>query len=341
MNSSQNDERFTVTVHIAAVNTPLDGKTRPSASGHMFYTLESTCSRTLSFGFQPIIERVIDGKPTDSIVTNRDLVDYINPMYSRTLEITKEQYEKLKEFGENPSKYGFDVENWKLFSNSCVDFTWSALNHAGLHANQPLPGGYSLKLKGYEGHIRVPDNVEPVQSIAAPFPDSRFNRETHHARPEASGVQKFLFGHIENRTLSPAVAAQASPILGQCLDGVHKLDAAQGRAPDAGSTRMACSLANLAHDNGLQRVDAVYLSQRQSGNETITGERVFVQQGNPRDVAGLRAGMETAQAFSMPLDTSLAQLERTEQQLAQQRERSAQILPDPTTRRSMDGPALG
>lgn len=298
-----------------------------------------------SFGIEGLAERKSYGMNKDgdgnSFVSLHDLQTYKNPMYARTIEISQQQFETLEAFGKDPVKFDFDVADYGKFTNSCIDFTWSALNAAGLHATLPLPEGQHFPVPDFEGSLRVPDNIPHIQSIIAPFEDSQLNRETHRSRPEAGRLKEALFGHIENGTLSPAVAAQASPILGQCLDGVHKLDAAQGRAPDAGCTRMACSLANLAHDNGLQRVDAVYLSQRQSGNETITGERVFVQQGDPRDVAGLRAGMGTAQAFSMPLDTSLAQLERTEQQLAQQREHSAQILPDPTTRRGMDGPALG
>ena len=326
--------RYTVTVHIAATGTAIGSK-GSSRSGHMFYSIAVDGTQwQKSYG----MNKNGDG---DSFVSSDDVNTYQNPMYARTIEISKEQFDTLHDFGKHSEKYGFDVAHYGKFTNSCIDFTWSALNAAGLHATMPLPKGQHFSVPDFEGSLRVPDNIPHIQSIIAPFEDSQLNRETHRSRPEAGWLKEALFGHIENGTLSPTVAAQASPILGQCLDGVHKLDAAQGRAPHAGSTRMACSLANLAHDNGLQRVDAVYLSQRQSGNETITGERVFVQQGDPRDVAGLRAGMETAQAFSMPLDTSLAQLERTEQQLAQQREHSAQILPDPATRRGMDGPALG
>lgn len=285
------------------------------------------------------MEREVDGKTIDSKVTDEDLGDYINPMYSRTIEISKEQYERLKDFGDNPQKYGFDAENWGMFSNSCVDFTWSALNAAGLHATMQLPFDKSVPLKRYDGEIRVPDNVRPVESIQAPFPDSTMNRETRHPRPEANIFQKFFLGHIDNGTLTPSIAAQASPMLGQCLDGVQKLDASLGRTPDAGSTRMACSLANLAHDNGLQRVDAVYLSQRHAGGDTITGERVFVQQGDPHDPGGRRAGMDTAQAIATPLDTSLARLQQQEHQASARREldQSRQV----PALRSAEGPVFG
>lgn len=334
-------DHYTVTVHVAAPGTPLKGSSQNSVSGHMYLSLRKNEQETPdSYGFQPTRPGMRDGEKVNAEITSEDYSKYQNPRYSRTLEVTREQYEAIKAFASRPQDHGFNDRNYNMFSNSCIDFVWDALQHAGIR--QTIPGTAIKVPTAYDGELKVLDNIPYLRWIEPPVPGSPLNTETIHPLPERNHPLEYLLSHAENGTLTPAVAAQTSPMLGQCLDGVQKLDAAVGRTPDAGSLRMACSLANLAHDNGLQQVDSVYLSRRQSGTEVITGERVFVQQGDPRDPAGLRAGMPTAQAIAAPLESSLARLEGTEQQLAQQRERSAaQTLSDPCVRRGVDGPALG
>ena len=65
------------------------------------------------------------------IKTTEDIGIYLNPAYTRTLEITEAQYGKMREFGENPEAFGFDLY-YRDVRNNCVDFTWTGLNHAGL-----------------------------------------------------------------------------------------------------------------------------------------------------------------------------------------------------------------
>src|SRR3546814_1950703 len=59
-------------------------------------------------------------------------------------------------------------------------------------------------------------------------------------------------------------------------DAVHRLDASLGRAPDEHSDNMIASLARLARENGLVRIDHVVLSGQ--AERLRPGENVFVVQ---------------------------------------------------------------
>ncbi len=64
-------------------------------------------------------------------VMKTDAVEYRNPHYSRTLEISEQQYRKLEAFGAHRISTA-SIFNTKDVRNNCVDFTWEALNHAGI-----------------------------------------------------------------------------------------------------------------------------------------------------------------------------------------------------------------
>jgi hypothetical protein len=81
-----------------------------------------------------------------------DLEDYHNPYYARTVEISREQYEKLNAFGQDPTKQGFSMHySWH---NNCVDFTWHALHYAGISANTSTVSAQAKKAHGHNGNRR-------------------------------------------------------------------------------------------------------------------------------------------------------------------------------------------
>ncbi|TXD43285.1 hypothetical protein TR80_010185 [Xanthomonas campestris] len=94
--------------------------------------------------------------------------------------------------------------------------------------------------------------------------------------------------------------AQASTLVG-------RLDASMGRASDAHSERMSASLAHLAKEHGLERIDHVSLSNQTP--RAAAGATVFVVQGEPSNPAHLRASMPTDVAVSTPVEQSLAKLQ--------------------------------
>ena len=116
----------TVTIYTAAPGAQYVGGS-PSRLGHMWYGLNRAGSQPKSFGFgaDP------NGGPTGRLRLN-DTNEYLEKD-SRTIEISDEQYDAMKNFGGNPEAHGFDMRYDKL-TNSCVDYTWKALEKAGLSA---------------------------------------------------------------------------------------------------------------------------------------------------------------------------------------------------------------
>lgn len=124
---------LTVTINIAARGTPLsDGGF--SEFGHMWYSLNDGNGNTVSYGFSPIIdENPLNNPfgPGGVNVHGSDDSYYQEREYSRTIEITQAQYNAMKDFGDNPASGGFSIW-YNGLTNSCIDFTWMALEIGGL-----------------------------------------------------------------------------------------------------------------------------------------------------------------------------------------------------------------
>lgn len=177
-------QKYTLTLYIAAPGTP---KTKgvPSISGHVYYSI-SDGEKSQGWGFAPT------GFPYVSapgIVEDDEFNIYQNPYYKRTMEITKEQYEALKAFGKNPEQYGFNKDWYAAFSNSCVDFTYSALRHAKI---------YDKKIFGLindEGAVKVLDNRKAFDSIPNQIIDSPLNTppdKRTHPMPKQEWYHKLI-----------------------------------------------------------------------------------------------------------------------------------------------------
>ncbi|MGL4767389.1 MAG: hypothetical protein ACRCV6_04845 [Formosimonas sp.] len=173
---------YTATIYVAAPGTPLkDGGT--SLPGHVYYSI-SDGTNEYSYGFAPIKHGSIYGQ---GHIVKDDVEQYKDPIYSRTMEISSEQYNKLNEFGQNPSKYGFDMTYAGTWNN-CVDFTWKGLNHAGLHYRTLG----LIERKEYEGSLKPTHNVHDIKEISAPYPNSPLNGEHSNPWPKRTGIQLLL-----------------------------------------------------------------------------------------------------------------------------------------------------
>jgi hypothetical protein len=150
----------TVTINIAGPGTPTsDGGS--SFQGHMWYDISNGSGKVDSYGFSPNEDNI--GKPfaPGGISAHGPDYDYyLSQVYSRTIEITQEQYDILKNFGNKPSAYGFDMY-YNALSNSCIDFVWSALQEAGL---KPASGH-----DGWDGSLLPIDNMDNVNDIYNPY----------------------------------------------------------------------------------------------------------------------------------------------------------------------------
>lgn len=206
--------RYTVEIVIAAPGTPLmdpktgrqevlDGVPQTSAPGHMFYVLHASGEPAKSFGFAPKVHGSVNG-PGDIMPDDADV--YKDPRHTRTLEISEEQYRKLEAFGSDPEKFGFS-KHYQDVRHNCVDFTWEALNHAGIErkrsfdvnalggpAGQLLPDvriPLDMKGGGKDGY-RPLRNIHGVDSIDPPFPNSDLNRTKTNPMPDRTLKQRLL-----------------------------------------------------------------------------------------------------------------------------------------------------
>lgn len=198
---------YTTTIYAALPGTPLIDKfgksIGTSAAGHMWYDVQDGQGNINSYGFAPKEHGAASG-PGKGYDSDTDM--YQNPRFSRTIEVSAEQYAKLKAFGEAATK-----EEWRYFkgeyqglTNSCVDFTWSALKHAGLQVHHPeirskdgkvvltpeYTGPIEKRFEGRAapGHIRV-----DIEQIVAPQPNSPLNKARENPPPSgATFLQKII-----------------------------------------------------------------------------------------------------------------------------------------------------
>ena len=314
------EEPCLLTIYLASPGTPLkEGGT--SLTGHMYL---GTSHRDVqeSFGFAPSgRSRGGDSDDTPGEVSGKDFENYKDPYYSRTLEVTKDQYDKIREFAADPAKHGFDMK-YDAFANSCVDFSWAALNYAGLHRQTVLGG-----IKGYEGEPKVLHNEPEIRQLRPPFLDSELNKEVRNPMPERDVWQHILSDNDRHPDPGRAIADGTSPdpLHRQAEEAVRRLEQGLGREYDDNSARLAASSAHLARDNGLSRIDHIVLSENTAS--TRHGENVFVVEGALNDPAHKMAQMKTGDAIAQPAEHSLAQLQslrETQQQSPQQEQQREQ-----------------
>lgn len=307
----------TVTMFVAAPGTPLkSGGT--SAAGHVYYVI-SDGREKISYGFAPTEHGASSGPGK---VYLKDDDNYLDPFYQRKLEITESQYEKLKEFGDNPQQHGFSMQ-YQGATNSCIDFMWSGLNHAGIHRNNLLQRPDT----DYDGELKPLDNIKPIQSIPAPVPGSPENTEKKGTMPQRTILQRL----ISEETLPEG----HRDMLNSIRDQVAEIDQKHGRAYDPTSERISVGLLASARERGMERVDHVVL-----GNAPTDGssQRMFAVQGALNDPSHCRASVSINEAVQTPVERSFERLQAAEQ-AHQQRE--ALAMSDPHQAQSPSGMRMG
>ncbi len=222
--------RYTVTLYLAPAPLKSGGI---SPRGHMYLQVAAG-DEAHSYGFAP--PRHAPGEARSGVqyaqVRHDDADEHLDPYYSRTLEITEEHYGCLRDFAEEPAEFEFDVGRPAAI-NRCSDFVWAALHYAGLHPlPAPLDGGSNL------GEFAVLFNLPEIQCIAAPFPGSDLNAETHHAMPERE-AEHHRQGDRATDEPPPTPIEVAGTLLdpshpdhrlfSQLIQKVAELDAAHGR----------------------------------------------------------------------------------------------------------------
>lgn len=220
---------YSLTIYTALPGTPLvDLEGKPdgtSAAGHMWYAISDGKTES-SYGFAPSEHGVSSG-PGKGYDT--DTKAYQNPAYSRTMEIAPEQYAKLRQFGQA----GLD-QDWRYFkgeyngaSNSCVDFTWGALKHAGFEINRPqvavndgtvVAPEYRGPIEShFEGRLKPGHNKLDIQQIVAPIPGSPLNSEKTNPPPKDRSLLQHLLSENDATPAQRETARQFKDQLGERL----------------------------------------------------------------------------------------------------------------------------
>jgi len=114
----------------------------------MWYALTNDNGETTSFGFGPG-NWYFNGE-----VNSADDDTYLSHVSSRTFPITQKQYDAMMAFGQDPEAFDFSLV-YGVLSNSCIDFTWRALEVGGLNPS------------GFQGDIKPTSNIDEVDKIAA------------------------------------------------------------------------------------------------------------------------------------------------------------------------------
>ncbi|NOS74830.1 MAG: hypothetical protein HOP36_09915 [Methyloglobulus sp.] len=103
-----------------------------------------------------LLTNLIKGNLLPGQVYNNDSEHYLTLDYTKTTAINQQQYDAIKSFADNPYSYGFE-HGYDGIINSCIDFTWEAMNHGGLN---PM---------GFEGNYWPTWNITAADSLIDGF----------------------------------------------------------------------------------------------------------------------------------------------------------------------------
>jgi hypothetical protein len=228
----------------------------------MWYQV-SDAQTASSFGFAPKAHGATSG-PGKGFTTDSDA--YQNPYYSRTMEITPQQYDKLKAYGGSAER-----EDWRYFrgeyngaTNSCVDFTWGALKHAGFNIHRPevtthdgtvvSPEHNGSIENHFEGRLQPARNKLDIQQLVDPVPGSPLNSEKSNPAPDRSLLQHLI---SENETGSPAQRETAQQFKDQLGSRLGQLGMSEAQV----NTLAAAAAKEHTRHAGQGDVQSYYLSK--------------------------------------------------------------------------------
>jgi hypothetical protein len=239
------------------------------------------------------------------------------------MEISSEQYTKLNQFGANPDNpaFGGFSKQYDGARNSCIDYTWAALNHAGLHSRV---FGF-FESKGSEGSLKPTSNIHDIESIEAPVRGSPLNRRVTNPMPDRSLLQWIITeGESESKLAVNAVPERYAPLYGQVNEQISRLFIEKGvHWGDGGDNTVAACTVECVK----QKVADVQVASVGNGNIHL-GQKM----GYEWNVASIDA----VQAARTPQQESFAQLVAFDQQLSQQQDNPTQ-----TQTKTRSDPTMG
>lgn len=334
MTSAQTPE-YSLTVYVAAPGTPhvRDGVTTYSVPGHLYWSI-SDGSTVNGYGFGPREAGDTSGPGRVSIL---DHLEYQNPTYERRIGVSREQYEALKTFGEasvrgqDPRFNSSGVTDSYGFGNNCVDYTWKALEIAGLDRRHDYaPGerpstrevlfGPNDQFDVRELRLRPVDNIDALKLLRDPIPGHPANQTIERERPPLPDDT------LKNEAARRALSA-ADPRLpdhpdheryGRIEALVRGEDEKLGRSFDERSANLVASLTVASKRDDIEPVHLAF-SHEDKARGIAAGQNVFLYDGDPvREPWYQRTMLPTEQAIRTPATESFRELQVVNRGLAQQ-----------------------
>ena len=330
---------YSITVYVAAPGTPhvRDGVTTYSTPGHLYWSI-SDGTTVNGYGFGPRDAGDMSGPGRVSMF---DHLEYQNPMYERTMAISREQYEALKAFGDrtidgdDPRFNSSSITNSYGLGNNCVDYTWKALEVAGLDRRREYaPGerpstrevlfGPNDQFDVRELRLRPVDNVRDLERLQDPIPGHPANSTIHRDAPQLAGINPIRRLLGENDPRNPDHPDHERYARIESL--VRAEDAKLGRPFDEHSANLTASLTVASKRDGIEPVHLAF-SHGDKARGIAAGQNVFVFDGDPvREPWYQRTVLPTEQAIRTPAAESFRELERVNDQIAMREQQQAATL---------------
>ena len=276
------------------------------------------------------------------------------------MEITEGQYEKLREFGENPEAFGFDLY-YRDARNNCVDFTWAGLNHAGLQrtdsfdlANRMGPSVAGIiaqhapdvrkrtdQLVDDKEGFRPMRNRDAVDSIAPPFPESPLNKTERNPIPKRN-LGQWLLSEAEAQPQDARDPQHRDHGLDQNIrTEVARTETEHGRPWDSNSEALCGLLMVAACKAGFTEKDSLSVQLSQATSTQAAGELAFLERSGSHaspDPHANRVSVPTSAVAHADIDSLYASADQQrEHTLATTREQQAQQVQT----QAAAGPSLG
>ncbi|MSN97132.1 hypothetical protein F1B92_08165 [Campylobacter sp. FMV-PI01] len=141
----------TLTIKVAPQGAGF-GDTSVSVAGHVWYSLTDENGKTYSYGFNSKNVSTTD----DEDYSNNG---YLGKIYEKKINITNDEFKEMKKFGDYYSRNSNEKPNldfnleYNFYNNSCVNFTWKAMESAGLNPN------------GFKGNKTPIENINNFEKI--------------------------------------------------------------------------------------------------------------------------------------------------------------------------------
>lgn len=336
-----NQKKYTLTIYVAGAGTPLEkdgkpwmenGKQLTSDPGHVFYGISEDGGRTIkAYGFAPPhgsakFDWYSPDKPGK--VQEDEHKVYSQQVYRKTIAITQAQYDKLKDFGETPKKYGFnsDIYNWN--SRSCIDFVYAALNASNvysthskdLYRNGQKIGTINTSKKAATKVLGNIPEFEKIPNTISRYPAGKnideLMENVHKLMPERTFTQRYIL--TENQREQGHQYAQVSidgdilqindmpktaqTIFHQCKQAFTDFCDKKNIAYDTNDVdKIAMSLTSAGYANKMQGVSLINI--KDNGEISI----------GHKDPGLITASANMKIAATTPIEESLTKIQETAQ----------------------------